>query len=983
LFTPTSIHFLLFFILIQTLSSSVIANEHTDKSIQLTTAEQQFLDTNPVIDYTGDPNWLPFEAFTKEGKYIGIVADHLQLIEQKLPLKFNKIIPANWSDALNIAIENRANIISGDAADKILNKKFIPIDSYINNPIIIIMKNSHGYVDQLNELADKKIAIIKDYGYTADVYQKYPSINFIEVENIQKALLGVETGQYDAVLASLALASYSIQQMGFEQLSIVGKTDIIMNVTLFINKKLPILHSIINKAMHSIKTVEHQNILTKWRHTQTLVQIDYSYLWKALALFSTIFLLLIYRHYLLKKQQLKLMHQALIIEQTHDSIIATDLEGYISSWNIGSELLLGYKADEIIGEHISMIYLQEDLESLEENIKRLKQNGDYHSTIRLVSKSNKIIDADLSLSLLRDDQGKMIGMIGYSQDVSQRKKAENALEESNYNLQQYLDVIDKINIGLFVVDANYHVRYMNDTMVNWFGDQSGKICYSSVAKLDKPCPYCKLKDVIVENKKVIYEPETPDGQYFDIVATSIKNADGTISKMEVIRNVTDKKNAQEYLLKQKEKLAYQAHHDALTGLANRLLFTDRLTKSIEKSNRHNTKMALLFIDLDHFKEINDSLGHDVGDDVLKDITQRLKKLIRKEDTLARLGGDEFTIILEDLKQGQNASLLAQKIIKSIAKPINIENNRLYVSSSIGISLYPEDGDNPQNLLKYADSAMYKAKDEGRNNFQFYSAEMTKLAFERVVMESSFRESLKNEDFIVYYQPQMNTNQNKLIGMEALVRWRHPTMGIVSPAKFIPLAETTGLIIELDQFVMKTAMKQMKLWYQNALNPGVLALNLSIKQLQQKDFISILNKLLIETQCKPHWIELEVTEGQVMTNPEQAIKVLNKIYSMGINLSVDDFGTGYSSLSYLKKLPINKLKIDQSFVRGLPDDEEDSAIARSIIALAQSLNLDIIAEGVETKEQEKFMVNNGCENIQGYLYSKPIPADKVEKYLKKG
>jgi len=562
------------------------------------------------------------------------------------------------------------------------------------------------------------------------------------------------------------------------------------------------------------------------------------------------------------------------------------------------------------------------------------------------------------------------------------KNSEIALEESNYNLQQYLDAIDKINIGLFVVDNDYRIRYMNNTMINWFGNQTDKICYSSVAKLDKACPYCKLKEVIVENKKVIYEPETPDGQSFDIVATSIRNSDGTISKMEVIRNVTDSKNAQKYLLQQKEKLAYLAHHDSLTGLPNRLLFNDRLEKSIEKSKRYKTKTALLFIDLDHFKEINDSLGHNIGDEVLKTITRRLDNTIRKEDTLARFGGDEFTIILEDLTQGQNASFLAQKIINSLAKILIIENNRLYITTSIGISLYPDDGINSQDLLKYADSAMYKAKSEGRNNFQFYSAEMTALAFERVVMESSFREALKNEDFLVYYQPQINAKENKLIGMEALVRWQHTTMGLISPAKFIPLAETTGLIIELDQFVMKTAMKQISLWYNKGLNPGVLALNLAIKQLQQRDFISILGNLLKETQCKPQWIELEVTEGQIMTNPEEAIKILKQISDMGIELAVDDFGTGYSSLSYLKKLPLNKLKIDQSFVRELPDDEEDSTITKSVIALAQSLNLKIIAEGVETKEQEEFLVSNGCDNIQGYYFSRPIPTDEMEEYLKK-
>jgi len=565
-------------------------------------------------------------------------------------------------------------------------------------------------------------------------------------------------------------------------------------------------------------------------------------------------------------------------------------------------------------------------------------------------------------------------------DITKRKEALKKLEEANYNFKQYLNVIDKIDIGIFIVDDDYRVRYMNTTMMKWFGDQQGKICYSSVANLDEPCPYCKIHEVIKKNKKVIYEPTTPDGQSFDIVATSVKNSDGTMSKMEVIRNVTEQKRVQQSLLEQQQMLHHQAHHDALTALPNRILFNDRLEQAIQKAKRNNTITALFFIDLDHFKEINDSLGHTVGDEVLKVVTKKLKNSIRKEDTLARLGGDEFTIIIEDLVHGQDASLLAKKILEVLAKPIIIDDNKLYISSSIGISLYPNDGTSTQDLLKYADSAMYKAKAEGRNNFQFYSAEMTELAFERVVMETSLRVALENEEFVVYYQPQVDGQSNKIIGMEALVRWQHPTMGMVSPAKFIPLAEATGLIVELDRFVMKTAMKQIVKWYEKGLNPGILAMNLAIKQLQQKDFVTMFKNLMLKTGCKSEWVELELTESQIMTNPEDAIKILNEVSDLGVELAVDDFGTGYSSLAYLKKLPIDKLKIDQSFVKNLPNAEDDIAIARAVIALAKSLNLKIIAEGVETKEQKDFMVKNGCENIQGYYYSRPISAVEFETFL---
>ncbi len=681
-----------------------------------------------------------------------------------------------------------------------------------------------------------------------------------------------------------------------------------------------------------------------------------------------------------KAQEERILRQAQIIKQIHDSVIVTDLKGYITHWNHGSELLLGYKEKDVLRQSISIIYQKNDIKFLKDNIEHVMLKGEYHVIVHLVKKSGEIIDAALSLSLLKDDKEQAIGVIGFFVDISERKKAEKKLENSSYNMQQYLEAIDNINIGLFVVDENFRVRFMNKTMIDWFGDQTNKICYSSVVNLDQPCSYCKLHDVIFEKKKVIYEPITPDGQFFNIVATSIRNTDGTTSKMEVIRNVTDRMEAQKYLLQQKEKFVHQAHHDALTGLPNRLLFNDRLETSIENAKRSNSKIALLFIDLDHFKEINDSLGHNIGDEVLKQVTDKLNKIIRKQDTLARLGGDEFTIILGGLKQGQDASLLAQKIINTLAEPINVEGNTLYVSTSIGISLFPDDGDSPLNLLKYADSAMYKAKDEGRNNFQFYSAEMTELAFERVAMESSLRTALKNNEFVVYYQAQINAKTNTLVGMEALVRWQHPTMGLVPPAKFIPLAEATGLIVLLDQFVMKTAIKQLVYWYKKGLNPGVLALNLTVKQLKQKQFISVLKNILKEVQAKPEWLEFEVTEGQIMINPEEAIKVLKQISAIGIELAVDDFGTGYSSLSYLKKLPINKLKIDRSFVRDLPYDEEDVAIVKAVIALARSLNLKIIAEGVEKKEQKDFLVLHGCDNIQGYYYCKPLAANKMEKFL---
>jgi diguanylate cyclase (GGDEF)-like protein/PAS domain S-box-containing protein len=579
-------------------------------------------------------------------------------------------------------------------------------------------------------------------------------------------------------------------------------------------------------------------------------------------------------------------------------------------------------------------------------------------------------------------------------DITDKKNMEIELDERHAYLQS---IIDGINDPIMVIKENYTIELMNNTLKKSIKDikiedpdnpKCYEVSYNRLTPcdgIDYPCP---LRDVL-ENKQhttVVHSHDTIDGEnrYIELSASPLLDKDkNCIGIIEASRDITSHMNIQDELREQKNILDHQAHHDALTGLPNRVLFNDRLEQAIQTAKRKKTKFAVLFIDLDHFKEINDSLGHAVGDEILKTISNRLKENVRQEDTISRLGGDEFTVILEDLSLAQDASIIANKLLHTSEKSMNINDNILYVSSSIGISIYPDDGTSAQNLLKFADSAMYKAKNEGRNNFQYYDSSMTELAFERVFMETCLRDALKNEEFVVHYQPQVDGCTSKLIGMEALVRWQHPTMGLISPAKFIPLAETTGLIVELDRIVMKIAMTQITKWYEDGLSPGVLAMNLSIKQLKKTDFIEIFEQLMKETKCKAEWIELEVTESQIMTNPDEAINVLTRISDLGIELAVDDFGTGYSSLSYLKKLPIDKLKIDQTFVRDLPDDEEDAGITQAIIALAKALNLKVIAEGVETKEQKDFIVENGCDNIQGYFYSKPIPANEFEIILKNG
>lgn len=429
---------------------------------------------------------------------------------------------------------------------------------------------------------------------------------------------------------------------------------------------------------------------------------------------------------------------------------------------------------------------------------------------------------------------------------------------------------------------------------------------------------------------------------------------------------------------QKILLNNLAHYDTLTKVPNRLLFKDRLEQAMIKSDRNKKQFALFYIDLDEFKHINDSFGHDYGDEVLKEVVLRISSVIRREDTIARIGGDEFTIILEELQDANSTTLVADKIVSVIKEPIEIDSNVFKISTSIGISVYPKDTKDKSNLIKFADIAMYKAKAAGKDNYQFYSEDMRNYSLKRIKMKQDIDKALENDEFEVYYQAQINARTDKYVGMEALIRWNHPNYGFVPPIDFLPLAEEIGMIIDIDRWVMKQAMKDVSKWRSKGYKVQKLSLNLAIQHLQHSSFIPTLKKCLNETGCNAEWIEFEVTETHIMSNYDESISKLKDMGSMGIQISIDDFGTGYSSLSYLKLLPIDKLKIDKSFIDDIPNNEGDTAIVKSIISICKGLNLSVIAEGVETKEQRDFLVSNGCELIQGYLYAKPQSSEEFQK-----
>ncbi len=614
---------------------------------------------------------------------------------------------------------------------------------------------------------------------------------------------------------------------------------------------------------------------------------------------------------------------------------------------------------------------------------------DYEGVFELIKKDGSTGFVQVKSKATFNKRGKPVHLVGSMLDITKQYQLEQQIRKESMLLKS---IINTVPVRLFWKDIDLRYLGCNDLFARDAGLQDQN---DLIGKNDYDLPWKKEahkyrsddKNVMDTGiSKINYEePRTlKDGKRLWVSTSKVplKGEDGkTVGILGAYLDITAKKEDEKKLKLHRDALAHQAYHDMLTKLPNRLLFLDRLNQAINKAGRNQSKVAVLFIDMDRFKEINDSLGHAFGDEAIKEVAQRLQRQIRKTDTLARFGGDEFIMILEDIDNPIVVVDIVQKLMKAMHDPIIIEGHRIYVTLSIGISIFPNDSETADSLLKNADAAMYKAKDEGRNTYQFYTEDMTEKAFERIVMEAHLRQAIEKKEFVLYFQQQVDGESNKIIGMEALVRWNHNSMGLVSSVKFIPIAEDTGLIIPLGKWILKTGMQQIVKWYAKGLNPGILAINLSMKQLQEHDFMIMLERMLEETKCKPQWIELEVTESQIMKNPEQTILMLRDISRLGIEIAIDDFGTGYSSLSYLKRLPIDKLKIDQSFVREIPDDEEDMAIVKAVIAFSKSLNLRVIAEGVETEEQKAVLVENGCQNIQGYIYGKPVPANEMEKLLR--
>jgi diguanylate cyclase (GGDEF)-like protein len=447
---------------------------------------------------------------------------------------------------------------------------------------------------------------------------------------------------------------------------------------------------------------------------------------------------------------------------------------------------------------------------------------------------------------------------------------------------------------------------------------------------------------------------------------------GIANGHDLLNEITQRKQAH---------LFYLAHFDHLTNLPNRLLFLDRLTMAIHESCRNKTKTGLLFIDLDNFKHFNDSMGHGFGDKLLLAVAARLSTCARESDTVARLSGDEFTIMLENVNGQEDMDILCSRIVETMKQPLHIMGREVFITASIGTAMYPADADEPTNLLAKADAAMYEAKRSGRNTYRHYAPGMSLYSFDRMSLETDLRTALERNEFELFYQPQVSLATGKIVGNEALIRWRHPERGLLSPIHFIEITEETGLIVPIGKWVLQEACRQHMIWIENGLEPMCISVNISAMQFYQTGFCEMVRSIIIDSGMQPIYLELELTESLFMHDVDVVLKTLRELHEFGVKLAIDDFGTGYSNLGYLKRFPIDRLKIDQSFIRHLEREPVNVEIVRAIAALGKSMSLELVAEGVETDSEMALAQSSGCEFVQGYRFSKPLPADQLESWVR--
>jgi diguanylate cyclase (GGDEF)-like protein/PAS domain S-box-containing protein len=670
----------------------------------------------------------------------------------------------------------------------------------------------------------------------------------------------------------------------------------------------------------------------------------------------------------------------MLLDGVHDyAIFLLDPAGRVVSWNAGAERIKGYTADEIIGQDYSCFFSPEDIKRgrPKEVLRMTAASGRHKEDGIRVRKDGSQFLASVTFTALREADGSLRGFSEISRDLSESKESE----------ARYRGLLEAAPDAMVVVNQDGEIVLLNVQAEKQFGYRRDELVGQKVKNI---IPEGFAERLIADGTRSAAEAlaqeigtgieltgRRKDGSEFpiEIMLSPLKGAESVLVTA-AIRNITTRKKAEALMI-------HSSEHDFLTGLPNRMLLSDRVNQAIRMAIRHKRKVAVLFLDLDGFKHINDSLGHPTGDKLLQSVGKRLVDCVRGSDTVSRQGGDEFVVLLSEEEDSEDASITAKRMQRAVAEAHFIDQHDLHVTCSVGVSVYPDDGLNAETLIKNADTAMYQAKANGRQKYQYFKPAMNVRAVERQSLEESLRRALERQEFVVHYQPKINLKTGRITGAEALLRWTHPTRGPVPPGQFIPVAEDCGLILPIGTWVLRQACQQAQAWVDAGLPLGNMAVNISAMQLQNENFLEGVFAILQDTRLDPRLLELELTESVLMKHAESTASILTALRGRGVQVAVDDFGTGYSSLSYLRKFPIDALKIDQSFVRQITTVPDEIIIVKAVIGLGRSLKLRVVAEGVETQEQLAFLKAHQCDEAQGYYFSRPVLPEQFAKLLKTG
>lgn len=956
----------------------------------LSSEEIAWLKLHPQLKLGIDRKFSPYEWIDTDGQYTGIAADYFALLEQRLDVSFVPVTDkSSWSEVLKAARNGEFDLMSCLVKTAERDAYLDFSEPYLSSAAVIVSEQSEGYIGTLDKLKGKLVAIHRGHFTNELLRRDYPEIRIVNPATIQDALKMVAEGRADAFVGDATAASFVMKQEGILNLSFSGHTDYQSDFRIGVYHENPLLSGIIQKALNSITETERNQIFDHWAGLEISQNgVAPEKILKISAAASLVLLFVLYWNFRLRRSEeahRRSEERFKNLVDTSDGIVwEADYETF--SYTYMSEnivRILGYPLDHwsepgFWQDHLHPDDREEVIRNATENIKHL---SDYEIEYRFLTARGDIV-------WIRDmvrvvfERGKPCWLRGLMLDITDQKVADILMRQSESRFRELIESLPAIAVQGY--DENRKVIYWNDASEALYG-------FSRDEALGQPLESLIIPEQMREDVIQHHQNWLEKGLEIPAAELELQHKNGTavpvFSSHVMLRSDGDRQEMYciDISLREQKRahaeLTRMAHYDALTHLPNRRTFTDRLRQMMKTSDREGKQVAVMMIDLDRFKEVNDTLGHDYGDLLLQGAAKRLLSCVRATDTVARLGGDEFLVILANISDIAVIERVVGNILQQLSEPFILRDNRTFLSASIGIALYPSDAMTLEALMKNADQAMYVAKEKGRNRFHYFTPEMEAAAQQRRRLLNELREAINLQQFEVYYQPIINLDNGCVVKAEALLRWNHPN-GLISPLDFIPLAEETGLIVDIGNWVFAGVVRQLSAW-QACFNTDLqVSVNTSPVQYQHENcstfnwFGSILNHNL-----KPASICVEITESLLMEAGKGVTDKLLQFRDQGIEVALDDFGTGYSSLSYLKQFHIDYLKIDQSFVSHLTPGSQDLVLCEAIVVMAHTLGIKVIAEGVETDQQKQMLQDIGCDFGQGYLFGRPVSADAfAEQWL---